>query len=237
MSWLKQGSEGREFYQEEKKRREQKAKEGGDTKSWRFYLKKGGTGYVVFIDNLRTFLLEHQYKKGDNYYNYATCLRDIEGECPLCDNDNNPSLVSVTTIIDFTEHKKKDGSFTEPTKKLMVVKKGGTERLLKRQDKLGELKFKKFEIYRSDDDKAERTGTDIDYEKDVDPEVLKKFAPTGIDPDEWIKPFNYDEIFKPMTPAEMRAEIGLSEPVGAAESAPADEPAKEPAKTPLKDMI
>ena len=36
--------------------------------------------------------------------------------------------------------------------------------------------MKKFELYRSKDQKGEATGTDADYEKDVDPEALKKLA-------------------------------------------------------------
>ena len=123
------------------------------------------------------------------------------------------------------------------TKKVMVLKQGGRERYLRKQDKLGGLAYKKFEVYRSNDKKGEATGTDVEYEKDVDPEKLKQLAPKDVNPDEWIQPFDYTEIFKPKTAAQLRAAIGLSEPVGVAESAPADEPAKEPAKAQLKDMI
>jgi hypothetical protein len=235
MSFLKTGSEGEKFFREESERRQQEMSGDGKVRQWRFKIDKNSKGFIVFLDNLDVFLLEHQFQTivngKTNYYNYETCIRDIEGECPLCENDNRPALVSVASIIDLTEYKKKDGTMTVPTKKIIVLKKGGTERFLKRQEKLGGLKFKKFEIYRSNDSKGEGTGTDVDFEKDVDPELLKKLAPEGVNPEEWIKPYDYEELFAPKTASEIRKVIGISDPVGASESM------QEPAKQSLKDLI
>ena len=211
--WFKEGNEGEQFFEEEKERRKQEAATG-NVKNWRFRLKKGQTGYVVFIDNLKFFMKEHQFYKDGNYYNYETCIEDIEGECPLCESGNRASVVAISTVIDLTEHQKKDGTTTGPTKKLMVLKQGGAEKFLKRQKKLDGLKYQKFEVYRSNDQKGEATGTDIDYEKEVDPEKLKQLAPEGTNPDEWIQPFNYAEIFQPNSAAELRKIIGVPEPVG-----------------------
>lgn len=235
MNFLKSGDEGRKFFEEEKQRQKEQA-EQGNVREWRFKLSPSSTGYIVFLDNIDVFLLEHQYSKTvngkTNYYNYETCIRDIEGECPLCDNGNNASLVSVASIIDFTEYTKKDGTKTGPRKKIIVLKKGGTERFLRKQEKQGGLKYKKFEMYRSSDQKGEATGTDAEFEKEVDPEVLKKFCPEGTDPNEWIKPFDYNELFKPKSAQEIRQLIGISEPVGSSETN-----TEEPKKESLKDMI
>jgi hypothetical protein len=235
MNFLKSGDEGRKFFEEEKQRQKEQA-EQGNVREWRFKLSPSSTGYVVFLDDIDTFLLEHQYSRivngKTNYYNYETCIRDIEGECPLCENGDNASLVSVSTIVDFTEYIKKDGTKAAPRKKIIVLKKGGTERFLRKQEKLKGLKFKKFEIFRSSDQKGEATGTDVEYEKDVDVEALKKFCPEGQDANEWIKPFDYAELFKPKTAKEIRALIGISEPVGSTESEP-----QEVKKESLADMI
>lgn len=235
MNFLKSGDEGRKFFEEEKQRQKEQA-EKGNVREWRFKLAQSSTGYIVFLDNIDVFLLEHQYSKTFNgkinYYNYETCIRDIEGECPLCDNGNTASLVSVASIVDFTEYTKKDGTKTGPKKKIIVLKKGGTERFLRKQEKQEGLKYKKFEIYRSSDQKGEATGTEADFEKEVDPEVLKKFCPEGTDPNEWIKPFDYNELFKPKSAQEIRQLIGISEPVGSSETE-----TEEPKKESLKDMI
>jgi hypothetical protein len=221
MNFLKSGDEGRKFFEEEKQRQKEQA-EQGNVREWRFKLSPSSTGYVVFLDDIDAFLLEHQYSRNvngkTNYYNYETCIRDIEGECPLCENGNNASLVSVASIIDFTEYTKKDGTKTGPRKKIIVLKKGGTERFLRKQEKLKGLKYKKFEIFRSSDPKGEATGTDVEYEKDVDPDVLKKFCPEGQDANEWLKPFDYNKIFKPKTAKEIRSLIGISDPVGSTEA-------------------
>lgn len=225
MNFLKSGDAGRKFFEEEKQRQKDQA-EQGNVREWRFKLSHSSTGYIVFLDDIDNFLLEHQYARivngKTNHYNYETCIRDVEGECPLCDNGNTAALVSVATVVDFTEYTKKDGSKTTPRKKIIVLKKGGTEKFLRKQEKLGGLKYKKFELFRSSDQKSEATGTDADYEKDVDPDVLKKFCPEGQAPDEWIKPFDYAEIFKQKSAAEIRKLIGISEPVGSSEANPSD---------------
>ncbi|NCU31822.1 MAG: hypothetical protein EOM23_02540 [Candidatus Moranbacteria bacterium] len=235
MNFLKTGSEGRKFFDEEKQKQQEQLT-SGNVRGYRFKLNQSATGYVVFLDDLDTFLLEHQYQsiKPDgkiNYYNYETCIRDIEGECPLCENGNNPSLVSVSTIFDLTEYKKKDGTIAPPRKKIIVLKKGGTERFLRKQEKLGGLKLKKFEIFRSSDQKGEATGTDVEFEKEVDPEVLRQFCPEKEKFEDWIKPYDYNEIFQPKSAAEIRRLIGIADPVGS------NEAVQEPAKGSLKDMI
>ena len=229
MNFLKTGKEGREFFKEEAARRAEKSA-GDNARNWRFKLNKGATGYIIFLDDLDCFLLEHQFQANGSYYNYETCIRDIEGECELCDSNNTPALVSVATIFDLTEYKKKDGTIAPPRKKIIVFKKGGTERFLRKQEKLGGLKYKKFEVYRSMDQKGEATGTDAEFEKEIDPKVLEQFCPEDEKFEDWIKPFDYAEIFKPKTAAELRAAMGMSEPVGASE-------AQEPAKASLKDLI
>lgn len=237
MSWFKQGTEGEQFLKDEKEKRQRQAEASSNVKNWRFKLQKDHTGQVVFLDDLTFFFAEHQFYANDSYYNYETCIADIEGDCPLCENGNRSSIVAVTTVIDLTQHKKKDGTLTSPTKKPMVLKSGGTERLLKRQKKLGSLKYKKFEIYRSSDPKGEATGTDLDYEKDVDIEALKKLAPEGVDPNEWIKPFDYADMFEPKSANELRKILGIPDPVGADTSFDPDSFEDNSAKAKLADLI
>lgn len=232
MSWYKTGEAGEKFVEEQEEKR--RAMGGANNvRNWRFKLGYDSTGNIVCLDDLTFFFNEHQFQANGSYYNYETCIQDIEGECPLCDSQSKFAPVGVMSIIDLTEYKKKDGTLSTPKKKIIVLKQGGRERFLRKQKKLGGLALKKFEIYRSKDKKGEATGTDVEYEKDVDPEVLKKLAPEGVDPNEWIKPYDYEELFAPKSAAELRQIMGLSEPVGASES---DVPF-EPDKKSIKDLI
>jgi hypothetical protein len=215
MNFIKSGAEGRKFFEEESVRR---AEQGNDLKGNRFKLKKNSTGHIVFFDDLDCFFLEHQFFANNNYYNFETCIKDIEGECPLCENTGTPALVSVATVFDLTERTRKDGSIIKPGKKVIVLKKGGTERFLRKQEKTQGLKMKKFEIYRSSDPKGESTGTEIEFEKAVDIDALRQFCPENENFDDWIKPFDYSVLFAPKTVEELRKISGVGDPVGSAES-------------------
>jgi len=217
MSWY---SQNEDFFHDEKQKQADKAKNSSSIKNWRFRLDKGQIGYIVFLSDLEFFIKEHQYTSKTSYYNYETCIEGIYGECPLCDNDCNCSPVAIATIIDFTERKKKDGTPVGPQKKPIVLKAGGAERFLKRQKKLEGLKGNKFEVSRSMDQKGEATGTDVEWEKNVDLEKLKEFAPEGWDKDEWVQPLDLAEIFAPKTPEELRKAMGVPDPIGSAESEP-----------------
>lgn len=212
MEAFKGAEDALKFLSEEKERMQQEA---SDPRKYRFFMKKGNSTKVIFLDDLLFPVKEHRYKANGHYNNWETCVRDIEGECPLCEADNRAYLALVTTIIDLTPYEKKDGTQVLASKKLMVVKHGGAEKLLRRQKNLGTLVGKKFELFRSNDPKGEATGTDIDYEKDVELDALKQYAPEGIDPEEWLKPFDYKEIFAPKSVVELRKSIGFADPVGA----------------------
>jgi len=234
MSWF---SQNEDFFHEETQKQADKAKNSNNIKNWRFRLKKGQTGHIVFLSDLEFFIKEHQYQANGSYYNYETCIEGIHGECPLCDNDCNCSPVAIATVIDLTEHQRKDGSTTGPQRKPIVLKKGGAERFLKRQKKLEGLKGKKFEVSRSSDQKGEATGTDVEYDKEADLTKLKEFAPEGWDKDEWIQPLELSEIFAPKTPEELRKAIGAPDPIGSAEKEISGEPEKEEGGKSLADLV
>lgn len=208
-------------------------------RSWRFYMKKGTETKIVFLDDLLFPIKEHRFQAGGSFNNFETCLQDIEGDCPLCDNSNKPYFAMASTIIDFTPFTRKDGTEVQASKRLIVVKSGGAEKLLRRQKEHGTLIGKVFKMYRSHDQKGEATGTDLELLKDADMEKLKQFAPKDIDPEEWIKPYDYEKLFAPKSPEELRQAIGVAPPVGS-EDAPQPQQQQEqpPAeKKALADLI
>jgi len=112
----------------------------------------------------------------------------------LCDAKNRPYIVGVTTVLSSWKDKDDKIRFS---KRLLVAKTDAKDILVRRQRTLGSLKGKLFNFYRGTGKTTNSIGTDIEFEKDVDLNQLEKYCPEGIDFNEWIKPFDYIEIFKP----------------------------------------
>jgi len=231
-------------YVEEEKKKQEANKTSyaiSDVRNFRFYMKYGTEANIVFLDDLLFPAKEHQMKKivGDKQMTYfETCIEDIEGECPPCENGVRSFLGFASTIIHL-DPVGKEGKEYPPTKKLIVIKQGAAENWLRRQKEYGSLVGKVFKLYRSTDSKSPTTGSDIDFKKDVDWEKLKQYAPEGTNPDEWIQPFNYAEIFQPKSAAELRKIIGVPEPVGSGGEEPVEQDNNNngEAKKKLADLI
>ncbi|WP_029689439.1 hypothetical protein [Thermoanaerobacter sp. A7A] len=178
----------------------------------RFFVRTGEEAEAVFLDDFHFAFWEHRFEKDGDRYNYETCLRDIEGECPLCDElQNRPYIAIASTVL--SKWKDRDGNW-RLSKKLIVAKGDAKDRLIRRQKSLGNLRGKKFLFIRSSSKTSNSVGTDIDYVKDVDLESLEQFCPEGVDFEEWLKPFDYAEIFKPKTVSELKSMLSVPNGVG-----------------------
>jgi len=184
-------------------------------RKYRFFVKPGESAKVVFLHSFRFSIWEHQYKKGNDFHNYETCLKDIEGECPFCEIKNRPYVIGVSSVLN--KYVDKDGNI-KFFKKLICAKGDALDILKRRQNELGDLRGKVFEFYRSNKPKSNAVGTDIQYLKDIDLNSLKPYCPEGIDFEEWLKPFDYAEIFKPKPVAELKKILGMDIGVGEEES-------------------
>lgn len=194
---------------EEQKQEENKAKTG----IHRLYMRPDSEATLVVLDDLLFPVREHEFKDARGWKKFETCIQEVEGECAGCESNLRSYLAFVTTVIHI-DPKKKDGTEQKPTKKLMVVKQGASKTWLKRQKEMGTLKGKAFKLERSGDTKSPTTGSNIEFKKDADMEKVKSLAPEGIDKEEWVKPYDYKEIFKPKSPKELRAALGIGDPVG-----------------------
>lgn len=206
--------EAMNFLSETEEKQKKNAAQGGDPRNFRFYMKYDTEANVVFLDDLLFPIVEHQLKDAKGYTIFETCIEELEGECPLCDSGMRSFLGFASTVIHI-DPVKKDGTKLSPTKKLIVIKQGAAKNWLRRQKEAGYLKGKVFKLYRSSDSKSPTTGSDIDFKKEADWEKVKKLAPEGVDPNEWLKPYDYKEMFKPKSAQELRTMMGISAPVGA----------------------
>ena len=224
---FKDADEALEYLAKEKERKQNEASSSSNLRMNRFFLAHGQESNIVFIDDLKFPVYEHEFwmfneSAGKKLPVYLTCIQGIEGECPG-DDAKKPYFALVTTVIDLYPKNKK-GETLNPRKRLFVAKSGSSERVLTRQKNQGTLVGRVFWVKRSNDQKAEKTGTDIDYVKDADWDKLKKFAPEGTDPDEWLQPYNYAEIFKPLSVDEFRKALGMQAPVGGSQDEQPDIP-------------
>ncbi len=184
----------------------------------RFFLKPKTGTKITFLDSEGFAFLEHHMKVDGRWGNFFTCLRDFS-ECPLCETGDRSYFVMAWTIIDHSKYiSERTGREYRNTKKLFVAKSAVVNKLVRRREAAGgDLTGCVFEIHR---DKKEEcaTGEDIEFVKRLSAEELMKLAPEGVDPAEWIKPFNYAELFRPKSVEELRRIAGTSEPIGSMSS-------------------
>ncbi len=161
-----------------------------------------------------------------SWINFESCLSDFDN-CPLCDSGKKPSYIVAFTGIDHSEFTIKRGPNAgmkiKNVKRLAVFKSTARVKVLKQKEKReGNLTGCTFEISRYSE-KDNSSGSDFEFTKRCTPEELMAFAPAqvlgkngleNVDPAEWIKPFNYMEIFKPKTAAELTSLVGGVEPEG-----------------------
>lgn len=171
------------------------------TKYMRFYLPYGQSTEVIFLTaKPEVVIWEHQVTVGNDRRNYATCLRHLNQECPLCSQHPTvragvktyrAALFSVIHLTQF-ELKKGDraGTIIKNPKLFLVAKEAPYEILGRRAKKLAEkdltLRGAKFTFTRSTAKTSANVGDDIQFEEMVD-----------LDQYEDTTELNYEELFKP----------------------------------------
>ena len=125
-AWFQKGEAGRKQAESEDAAAEarRKARSGPQ----RFYLKNDTSAKSTFLDNPDFFLHEHNLKINGKFYNYFTCLKDID-TCPICDDGDQPSYIVVATIIDHRKFTKEGKEYVNE-KKLIVFKGRARQRIM-----------------------------------------------------------------------------------------------------------
>jgi hypothetical protein len=198
----------------------------GSILSNRFWLEAGSSSKVVLLDEEPVFLKEHRFKKDGSWNHYIPCIQDFD-QCPLCEDGKKPSFVAVYTVFDLVERTTAKDYKIKPGKKLFVTKGRARIRLQKRVDDQGGAQWRVFELGRDTDEEI-AVGEDIQFLKALKKaEVLKlskKLAPKGISPEDFMKPYDYAEVFPLPTRAEVQKAMGgLAVPGSAAEETGLDE--------------
>jgi hypothetical protein len=125
----------------------------------------------------------------------------------------------VYTIIDHNKYETKAGDIIEHQKKLLVVRPTVINKLARRRESVGgDFTYCVFTFARDKKEEC-RTGEDIEFVKRFSAASVLKFKPKDgkLTDDEWLKPFNYREIFAPRSVVELRRLVGQAPPVGSYE--------------------
>lgn len=218
--WFKRGKEGED-------RSEQISQEAAKSGSARFWLKPDNSTKITLLDSDGFYFYEHNLFLNGRWNNFFTCLQDFDN-CPLCEAGHKPYYACAFTIVDHSEYESKaQGKRVKNQRKLLVMKKRALEKLKRRRDssKLGgDLTYAVFEVARNSSDEA-NTGEDFDFLKRLDKKTLAKLAPkelkTKDEIAEWMKSFDYQDIFEPKPAEVLQRVAGTSAPVGSAEDSTA----------------
>lgn len=160
----------------------------------RFYLKRGETANVIFLDDLPSFIREHKIWVEDDFGNarvkYFTCCRDIEGRCPICEAGNRAYIIGYLTIIDERTIKDRNGNEIKMGKKLFGAKQGVVDILKNKRLLYGGFAKRRAVIFRSDSQNSPTSGDDINILDSV------QIDESPYDYQNELKPKPYDELLK-----------------------------------------
>jgi len=199
MGFLKKGKDS----QQAMKKADEKSAKAAEGYVNRFWMPKDTETKITFLDgkldddgmlDIPTYL-EHQLNLDGSWQNWFACTSETE-PCPICEGDDNPSLVGILTVIDHTEWEDRKGNKHKDEKKLFVCKRPTIKQLQKIATKRGGLKGITFEVSRVGE-KAASVGDMFDFDKKWSTAMLlKKFKDN--------KPFNYEEVLNYQTADELR---------------------------------
>lgn len=229
--WFKTGmdgaEEGKKVDAEAARKRAESRDENTIIRKRRLWLPPDSSTKFTFLDSVAPFFLrEHQLFIGGSWVNFETCLSDFDN-CPVCDSGNKPSYVVVFSGIDHSEYTLKKGpnagTLIKNSKKIAVFKSTARNKILKQKERRdGDLTGCTFEITRYGE-KDNASGGEFEFIKRCTADELKVYAPETVigkngvekvDPDEWIKPFDYMKVFNPKSAADLLVIIGGVVPVG-----------------------
>ena len=228
------GAAGRKQMREEqkriKKRREQRQQQYGQPR--RFWMPYDGwvpqgrrgrgaepaTGErrIVVLDNEPEFFrYEHEISEKNGDTVHYDCLQETQENCPVCDETGNQSYYALfLTVLDLEGYEDKNGNRVPWSRKLFVVKAGMQRTWVRQFENHGSLRGRIFTVIR-DNDKSPRTGNEIvDTGKKFSEKKLATYINTYKDrngkthTEDCSQPYNYDELFPPMTREELERAVG-----------------------------
>lgn len=179
ITFMKTGKEAQALRSREEAAKEAAMNRG--TRVQRFWMPKESERQITFLDGaldedgifMQPSYMEHQMQINGDWKNWFVCTADNE-PCPLCDNGNRPSLVTLFLAIDRTGYvSKKTGNTVKDYLILLAAKQQSYKMLLKKATKLGGLAGVTFDVSRTGD-QSPAIGNDYDFVERVSDEDVAK---------------------------------------------------------------
>ena len=174
--------------------------------NYSFYLKKGETRSILFVDDSFCSVFVHGMRVGGKWSEFTCRSGHPDGKpCEFCAYSEIARYrKSFCTILDLTGYTKKDGEEVKGYRTLLGLKSKASKKWMFQKEESGGLVGKIFRVHRNEDKTSTATGDTEVFVKDVDLED-KKYWPlkdgTPVRP-EAIK---YEEVLEPETYDEQRA--------------------------------
>jgi len=171
----------------------------------RFFLKVGESANVTFLDVPETSAHEHTIKINETTYRTEPCINDEygRGDCPHCLAGVRRDRVILATIINHNkyESKRHEGVIYQNQKQYIALKGRAFiamwDYICEDSEDYMDVQYMFFNISRPNIKTSLNCGEIFKPRKKVNVAQLKQLAPQGVDPDEFIKPFDYS-LFYPI---------------------------------------
>ena len=213
---------------------EAKASQPNTKGPWRFWLKKGESASITFLDGMLTehgtfdtpMFYEHELEVGGKWGNFIICPQEnvgIGGACPACLSEKKPYLIQLFTIIDHREIAGKKGVYKD-TVKLFAAKRTTLAMLTGYAKKRGGLAGWRVDVSRTQEQMSPKVGDIFDFSEKFD---LAAIAGLSTETVKYV-PADYGSFITPPTDGDFAA-LGMSNtPVGGFTAAPSTVPASHP---------
>lgn len=222
-SWLLQGDDAHDALQADRERIEA-AKAAfqanqDNPKAWRFWLKKGETAHIVFLDgelaqsgkwkgNLQyTVIREHTVKLKSGSWENFLCPEEFGEPCPIVDEngDHRPALCALFTVIDTRTIPGKNGKVYHNERRLFVAKPGTLTALQKIAALHGGLRGLVIDATRDKGDQSPRVGSvHLPLGTMTETQMMEAF---GDNTPESIAPFDYGVVIPEVSAEQIAAQI------------------------------
>lgn len=195
-----------------------KARKESRSQPLRFFLNKGESKHILFLDDEPQWAWEHSFRKGFTKagkpnWRKVTCRRGLPGGCPGCASELIRVYTGFLTILDLTGYKDKEGKEHKNLRKLLTVGVNDDEqfdRWMKQNDGLTGWIVKTTRFERTKQSRA--IGDEFEFIKRVKPfEDEKFFFTSKLDGGEKKppEPFDYAKILEPLSAEDMREFIRI----------------------------
>jgi len=178
-------------------------------------------------------LLHARFKANGSWSNYVVCTKKSDPKgCPVCSvfTEKPSQWFLCGTLVDRSvwviPDGKNKGKEISNQRRLLLVTASQVDQMELIGGKIGGWRGAVFDVGRSTDQKSPRIGSNWFYSaKMTEEDMLELFEPAaagyGLPVDQYIEPFNYEEILKPKSFEEMTKIAAAIKAEGAQELAPA----------------